>query len=389
MRGQDFVAAIALAVIWGSSGPNIASAQRGGQAWTLRPEVEVTSNAGDLTTIGWVLPGRDGGVAIGQPKDRTVLFFDSAGALTSRFGRVGSGPGEFRSIGRAGWIGDTLWVDDVSQARITFISPSHQLVRVLPRPNTIRAGVIDSGPSARTMGILGVFADGAMLVSAMLPLTKGAPMPGWAAARSQSASPSVLVVASGKGAFQQVAGWTPNDECGLAMTAQYVNCARIVAEVAPDGSRLGFVQTSTVGANAGTYRVVVLRSNGDTLVSRRYNYTKESIPSSVLDSLKRLAASEPRAPGPLRGANGPPIPKVYPPVVRMLFGQDGGIWLELRPRGRSKEYVILGQSGAVVGRLTVPANVTIRAATGEIAWAVERDDDDLESVRRYRILKPK
>jgi hypothetical protein len=64
------------------------------------------------------------GDPVGQALDNVVRLFDRDGSPLGTFGRRGEGPGEFGSIVRVGWMGDTLWVWDGRLQRATFADRS-------------------------------------------------------------------------------------------------------------------------------------------------------------------------------------------------------------------------------------------------------------------------
>jgi hypothetical protein len=73
-----------------------------------------------LTEIVDLAVGADGRIYVAQWNVAEVVVFDRAGRMNARIGRSGAGPGEFRSPSRLGWSGDTLWVADPPQSRVSF-----------------------------------------------------------------------------------------------------------------------------------------------------------------------------------------------------------------------------------------------------------------------------
>jgi hypothetical protein len=95
----------------------------------LVEELRLDANTEDFPDIGNVLVNARGDIAVFVNKDQQLRFYDAKGVKLGTFGRVGSGPSEFRRANMHGWAGDTLWVYDVDLRRITFISPARQLLR--------------------------------------------------------------------------------------------------------------------------------------------------------------------------------------------------------------------------------------------------------------------
>ena len=64
-------------------------------------------------SIRWVTVSDRGRVVIAQDKTNRLYFYAPEGNVLGTFGRSGDGPGEFRLPLGEGWVGDTLWVNDM------------------------------------------------------------------------------------------------------------------------------------------------------------------------------------------------------------------------------------------------------------------------------------
>lgn len=79
---------------------------------------------------------------------------------------------------------------------------------------------------------------------------------------------------------------------------------------------------------------------------------------------------------------------VYPPLEGATFvGRDGTIWIGLRGTEEGNPWLILNPDGSLYGRLTVPTNVKITAGERTQFWGSEYDENDIQSVVRYRITR--
>jgi hypothetical protein len=159
-------------------------------------------------------------------------------------------------------------------------------------------------------------------------------------------------------------------------------CAGVLRNRGSDGRPLAFVSTNSPGAGSATYRVTVVRMDGDTICSRKYPYSP--IPLSARDSTSDIN-------GPIRYLTGrypdqPPevirkaildLPPytTYPPLDRVLVGRDGTIWLESSSRRATplveRTWTVLAPNGDPLGVVTVPSNVVIQDADRFNFWAVE------------------
>jgi len=75
-------------------------------------------------------------IAVADDASKEILLYTHAGRLQARFGRSGTGPGEFRSITDLTFSGDTLLVVDKGQNRVSaFLEGRVLFSRTLPRGN--------------------------------------------------------------------------------------------------------------------------------------------------------------------------------------------------------------------------------------------------------------
>jgi hypothetical protein len=74
----------------------------------------------------------DGLLIVLEQQAREIRVYGRDGRLVRRFGRSGSGPGEFRSPGAMGSSGDTIWVYDYANARLTLFRTDGTLLETVP-----------------------------------------------------------------------------------------------------------------------------------------------------------------------------------------------------------------------------------------------------------------
>ena len=148
--------AIALAACWfaaGCAGDREGAGAADAPAAGLVEELRIDGVQHNLVPIGYlggVAVRGDGTIALRQGQDSRVLFFAADGQTAGSFGGPGEGPGEFRGMGRMGWMADSLWVLDAGTARITLIAPDFTLARIMPVPMQARPPV--HLPSVRGSG---------------------------------------------------------------------------------------------------------------------------------------------------------------------------------------------------------------------------------------------
>src|SRR5690606_38703450 len=141
------------------------------------------------------------------------------------------------------------------------------------------------------------------------------------------------------------------------------------------------------GEEGASVRVSALDVRGDTLFTRVYPFDPVPIPQSVRDSTMKARESELRGRSPeladaFRDRARPPA--TYPPVTSLVVGSDGTIWMERPDAGGMRVYFAIAQDGEPLGTVELPRSSRLAAADRSRVWVLERDENDVESVVRYR-----
>jgi hypothetical protein len=383
--------AIALAACWfaaGCAGDREGAGAADAPAAGLVEELRIDGVQHNLVPIGYlggVAVRGDGTIALRQGQDSRVLFFAADGQTAGSFGGPGEGPGEFRGMGRMGWMADSLWVLDAGTARITLIAPDFTLARIMPVPMQARPPAADAGriPVFPFAIPLAPHADGTFLASLDPGLLPGVPEAfrhvivhatitadgtvGHIHARSRMPDGSSVMSASG----------------GVA-SVPFVH--RPLYAVGPDGSRSALAESVVEQEQAGSIRVTAF-TKGDTLFTRVYPFEAVAIPQSVRDSTMTAREQDLRARNPeladaFRDQARPPT--TYPPVSSLVVGNDGSIWIERPDAGGSRIYFAIAADGEPLGTVDLPRSSRLAAAERGRIWVLERDESDVESVVRYR-----
>ena len=356
---------------------------------TAERDLNIDGHSADLVPVGWMGVAPDGTIAVLQPQDGTVRFFDQQGGDLGRVGSQGDGPGEFQSMVRAGWIADTLWVSDTQLRRVTLVSTAPEILRTLPPLMDARPKPEDEErfPAYSMAFPFAMYPGGDLLLSVLLPT-------GGPAEADPDSRP--LLRASGEGVIETEVFNIPWDSEGrVSVTFEGGSAGAPVPfypspqwAVAPDGSRIGALTTDISGPEAGTFQVRVYDSMGEEVFSRRYPYSAVPIPDPVVDSV--LEAWAERAPHPaLKRAYQTEVknrvPHIYPPVEEVVFGSDGRVWIGLYGGPEGEPWMILDGGGVPVGQVMLPPGVRLRVAGSDHIWGVERDEFDVESIVGFRI----
>jgi hypothetical protein len=351
----------------------------------LTRDLRIDAAEHDLSTVSFLGVAPNGTIAVAQNQDGLVRFFDARGTALGSFGRKGQGPGEFGTVGRFTWIGDTLVVSDISTRRFTLISPDRKLVRTVPWLATITmAGKLASEPPRfRPPLTYARYAGGDFLVSASL--MEGSSPPEWPGGEKTGLP---LVRVDSVGAFRRVIAWRPDIQCTVPFDAGRGGqglaavpfCATLMQDVSPNGDR--FVLSWVERGTRPTFRVVAYRANGDTAFNRTYVYETVTISKAEKDSAVAVRSRNPQLASAMERAT---LPETHPPLARVLPGRDETVWLELNRRSGERIWQVLDARGTLVGSVVVPRNIRFLVASRETVWAIETDADDLQHIVRFRV----
>ena len=389
-RREALRTALVAAIILGACGPD-ASRPSGSEIPVLDVELDlrIDGNEQDLVPITWFGVSPAGQIALIQWQDHSVRFYDASGVALGSVGREGEGPGEFRRPVRGGWFGDTLWVSDTQINRITLISPALDVVEMFTPPATVRESV-ENGEPATLYGapfVWGMLARDTLLV---VPLQAVDAPP----IDAKNGIPALSITRDGH--LVRDLARMPMDEGGSVSVqvsggmayAQIPFFPRSEWSISPDGSRIAVLRTSLNDPEGPAYRVRVVDNTGAELINRAFPYEPVPIPGSRLDSAITAAASRrPQIQAEVEAKLRKAAPATYPAAEHVLVGADHRIWVGLRAEPEGRPWVVLSAVGEPVGHLVLPANTTLRAANDTHIWAVERDELDVESVVRYRLLE--
>ena len=75
----------------------------------------------------------------------------------------------------------------------------------------------------------------------------------------------------------------------------------------------------------------------------------------------------------------------HPPVLALLAGNDGSVWLELFSRETGHHWLEFDATGRPIGTLTLPANIVMLQGDRGIMWGREELADSSINVVRYHV----
>ncbi|HRN53317.1 MAG TPA: hypothetical protein PK788_07455, partial [Gemmatimonadaceae bacterium] len=349
---------------------------------TLQLELRIDGND-DLVMFSFIrdlVPMPDGSVIVAEPREGRLRHFGANGHLRSTFGRDGAGPGEYRAIGGMGQLGDSIWVRDIRLRRTTWLSRDGRLL------GSMRWDVDENARPGTGYVVEGYFRSGRAWgepsASPASVAVESAPR------RIELLSPngterlgSIAAVPSMHGRFRLMDG--PTIVFG---TQPFADAPLVLASGASE--RLVIVDRRSDHSRSRAFPVVAVSPRGDTLWTTRVRYQPRPIARSVRDSvvgrIVRISARNGATEAQVRAALH--LPAAYPPVTDAFEDNDGRIWLRREDEGPRVVYQRLSAAGALDLEVSVGRSVRLRAARGNLVWAISTDEDGVPSIERYAII---
>lgn len=349
-----------------------------------------------LDPVYWLLVGRDGSIYLPADDELTIRRFTARGAELAAFGRRGGGPGELRRADWAGWLGDTLWVNDSRQNRTVFFDPSGRHITQTRWPTKTTPALVSS--STGTEVPVPIFPAAWTSTRAMVFLA-GAPAGMVIRDRSATQPPDALLLRAEARTGQELGRAAlrgrPSTACSTylgarprGMSVRIPHCPDRLHHTAPDGGSFAWLTQPTDDGAAGGYRIVLLSVTGDTLVDATASVTRPTIPAASRDAALRDLLTfirelrrelEPQA-------RAVALPVHYPSVDAVLAGPGARVWV--RTPGDRADRVVwrchAPRSAAQV-EVVLPRAFRAKAVRDCIMTGTEFDSDGVEDVVQYTV----
>jgi hypothetical protein len=377
------------------------AAANGQKVARLTEDLRLDATAEDFPRVSAVVVGPREQIVVLVPNEMEFRVYDRTGKKIGKFGRTGSGPGEFRGVGAIGYVGDTIWIHDYTLQRVSWFGPDFKLLRTEPTPQPQVAGsVIPEGnrSGARFSPFL-ITGDRSMIGDASVSRS----------ANARQQWDRFLGVQKPSGEVIPIPGMPDLQDPKATMFYEgfYRNVPFMTwpsVSVAVDGSRFGVLTIDNNRPDGGVMSITTyslanwvggkdLESKLKVEFSKRIQFTGERVPSSVRDSL--LESFIPASGRPREGPSELPqrfqamarerMPSFYAPAEGLLLGLDKTIWVMRPTRNDRWSADVYDGSGKLLGRVEPPFKTRIRHGTATHVWTTQRDEDDLISIVRYRI----
>jgi hypothetical protein len=329
------------------------------EVWRSEPGLEL-SDVVDLDVDS------KGVVFVADPITLTVTAIAPGGGTQRVIGRKGAGPGEFHGLGSVqSGPADTLFVFDNNLRRLSAFAPD---------------------------------ADTAAYVRIIATYSRGAPQQAYRTAVGSrtlvtSMPPFQAAEGAGQAAGRQLVA-------RLLGSDGSVDRDSLVVGIGSSNLFLRSGEMISVGTNvfgrqpllrfSRTDRVFYARSDStavdvyalDGSVVRRCAFSSPPVEVTKGD----LAREQDRTSRRLRPVLADSMPASWPPIGDLVVDDVDGAWFGLRgPGGTVTRWVHCDSTGRFSGEVTFPADVTLAAARDGLLYAVVLDEDQVPSVRAYRI----
>ncbi len=372
------------ATVRDSAGIQIVQNQSGqwkeGEGWrlsdepTLRIGVAEGEAAYQLDRVRTALRLGDGRIALANAGSQEIRLYDAAGTHLGSSGGQGGGPGEFQSLGALLRLpGDSLLAYDPSGFRLSWMDPSGRFVR------SVQLQPLGEVPPR----FVDRFADGSMLLSRSTR-SFGADIPDgirrdtlqWLRMAPGGAMDSLPVTPGGESHFAI-------HRSGGQITGMNVMTLPFMRNVQTAAAGDGYWQ----GTN-DSYEVVLRGMDGTARRIVRRSVQPVPVKGAYLDSLRSVQAAE-MGDAAMKGLDQVPVPESLPAFERLLVDDTGHLWVlqTTWPGHVQPAWDVFDAEGRMLGTVRLPARFRATHVGGDFILGVGRDENDVEQVRMYRLVK--
>jgi hypothetical protein len=321
----------------------------------VEPGIRIEGVPSSLGAIRWAGSSGDSVVALNQVNDHLVRLFDRGGMQVRSIGgpRGGTARGTpFLPLqGGAGWVSDTVWVNDASLGRILLYDEGGEVARTLPPLAGARPGPSDRGryPNFLFLWPLVVYPGDSVLVLADQPT--GGPHQG------SFAESMHLLRISADGRIQSYVSPVHGTLSSKPSAADFPSMRLDVPlatlpdfQVSLDGDGIVLLVPDGTEPEEGKARIRVLDSHGSILLERRYRFSEAA------------------------GLGG------------ITLGQDRRIWIAVQGPDGERSWVVLNREGEPMARVLFREDSRVLEAGSDYLWISELDDLGAPRVVEYHIL---
>ncbi len=337
--------------------------------WTVAKSPELLigeAQGGEL--LDQVRGGRlfaDGSFVIANAGSHQLLYYSQNGVLERAVGREGSGPREFRSFDFLGVIGDSVWVGDRANLRLSVLDGAGEFIRSISLNALSDRGLVHP---------VGVFDDGSILLSITVP---AAIEPGLSPnyRRLFVVHPDTSIADLGR-FFRGESYWVPHQgtvaDIGRPFAQQGLTAVHGGEWFYSGGKEYRVERHDITGRLRGLYSY----PGEPRLVTRRdldeYLGWIRAVRGESREQLLRRA----------------PPPERLPSYAELLIGRDGTVWAAPHEGAKPpKCWHVFHRRPPRFATACLPEGFTPLDVVGASVLGVLRDENDVERIARYRLVK--
>lgn len=315
-----------------------------------------------------------GSILLWEPRPAAVRLFGTNGRFVRFFAREGAGPGEVRDAAWIGFGGDTVFVFDRTQRRLTRFRSTGDVVSTIPfRPPG----------TDQSYSVVGRWRDGTLILRSLDPGFSGRGADG-----VRRDSIWIALSDSGGGNLRQVsrmpgvASFTKAPPGGGAYVARQPFGPEALTAVGAD--------VVWVGDNSIP---VVLGYDRSGQIRARLRPPFEAIPldqgAANARKTRELELARNAATKALVNAKYAMLPQRTPYFSGIAVAPNGDLWVtEFASDDRAGARVaVMTPDGSVRASLHLPARFRVMQVDDSVVTGIYRDDDDVEFVRVYAIQR--
>lgn len=319
-----------------------------------------------------------------------VLQFDRSGSRIRAFGRQGEGPGEFTHPSQLGFAQGKLWVSDPWGARLELFSQDGEFlksVRFQTQPD-----------SAGVRNLPQAILPGGHVLAGPAPLSIGGVLSGSIDHLTYLQTDSVGTILreilrlpiAGSDFFQASLGQ------GGIMGGHPLPEGQVV-DVFPDGRGVVVVERwVSEEPDSAAIRISAYDGDGLEVFDKELSYRPIPVPDAWIGRfLQRQMAQAGQAPPENQQRelleavrNGVSEREFFPPVTRVVAGNDGSVWLRREEVSfDSVSWDVLTSTGTWEGRLWAATDLQLLAASRDTVWGVIKDEFDVPYVVGLKVVR--
>jgi hypothetical protein len=400
----------------------------GGAALVEEASIGVVDGAEEymLGEVAEIAVGPRGSIYVFDRNVPALREYDAGGRYVRTIGRKGQGPGEYLSVAGLAVLADgrvLLW--DIGNWRINVYSPAGQLLETWRTPSGA-SGTVTMGTShALAVDSAGFVYSRRTLFGLRRPGER--PPTAWVRMRGDGTVVDTIVPPALTGSPARVTATSPDGRFSTSDDLPFHPVP--VAVLSPHGyfitgypGRYAFEvprAAAPASARAGLPSPPHWHA-AFPVTSIRRNVPAEPVTSEERASARARLEEQLRRVDPRWSWGSTDIPRTKPFYDDIAVGADGTVWVALveeprygafssssggsmgagsRPGGpppaprpgpppppRPAVYDVFEPDGRYLGQVTIPAGVSIAVRRRDYAWGIARDADDVQSVKRYRLV---